>query len=260
MKEKLMPVVKAKAKKTAKPAATKAAKKTAQKVTLEDLLTIVADIGKAHTETEKTLKEIQEAHKETEKAIRETQAAHKKTMRETQAAIQETQAAHKETEKAIRETQAAHKETEKAIRETQRNIGGLNNTMGSLVEHIMTPSLPHKFTQFGFAFNRISTVKWAVEGCLYAEIDGLLENGTQAMAVEVKTTLRRKDIDEHLERMKRVRAYADSHGDRREFMGAMAAMVIDNDTKTYALSEGLFVIEPSGEDVKIAKPARQKVW
>jgi myosin heavy subunit len=310
MKEKPMPTVKAKAKKTAQPAATKPVKKTAQKVTLEDLLTIVADIGKAHKETEKTLKELQESHKKTEKAIRETQEAHKKAMQETQEAIRETQEAHKETEKAIRETQEAHKETEKAIRETQeahkkamretqeahketekairetqeahkkaiqetqeahketekairetqRNIGGLNNTMGSLVEHIMTPSLPHKFTQFGFAFNRISTVKWAVEGCLYAEIDGLLENGTQAMAVEVKTTLRRKDIDEHLERMKRIRAYADSHGDRREFMGAMAAMVIDNDTKTYALSQGLFVIEPSGEDVKIVKPATQKVW
>jgi hypothetical protein len=214
MKEKPMPAVKAKAKKIAQPAAKKPVKKTAQKVTLEDLLTIVADIGKAHKETEKTLKELQESHKE----------------------------------------------TEKAIRETQRNIGGLNNTMGSLVEHIMTPDLPRKFKQFGFTFNRITNVKWAVEGNVYTEIDGLLENGTQAMAVEVKTTLRRKDIDDHLERMNRIRAYANEHGDRREFMGAMAAMIIDNATKTYALSEGLFIIEPSGEDVKIVKPAAQKVW
>jgi hypothetical protein len=253
--------------KTKKPAAKKPAKKAAQKVTLDDLLTIVADIGKAHKELEEAHKETEKAHNETEKTlnkfvddIRKGQKELEEAHKETEKAIRETQEAHKETEKAIRETQEAHKETEKAIRETQRNIGGLNNTMGSLVEHIMTPGLPLKFKQLGFTFNRITTVKWAVEGNVYAEIDGLLENGTQAMAVEVKTTLRGKDIDDHVRRMERIRAYADKNGDKREFMGAMAATIIDSSTKTYALSKGLFIIEPSGEDVKIVKPAAQKVW
>jgi hypothetical protein len=34
----------------------------------------------------------------------------------------------------------------------------------------------------------------------------------------------------------------------------MAATIVDNDTKKYALANGFFVIEPSGEDVKITKP------
>jgi hypothetical protein len=154
------------------------------------------------------------------------------------------------------------KEANKAIKDTQRNIGGLNNTMGSLVEHIMTPDLPRKFKQFGFTFDRITTVKWADgKGNIYTEIDGLLENGRQAMVVEVKTTLRREDIEDHLERMERVRKYADDHGDKRDFLGAMAAMIIDKDTKKYALSKGFFIIEPSGEDVKIIKPAFEpKIW
>jgi hypothetical protein len=88
-----------------------------------------------------------------------------------------------------------------------------------------------------------------------------LENGNQAMVVEVKTKLRREDIDDHLKRMKRVRKYADDHGDKREFLGAMAAMITDKDTKEYALSQGFFVIEPSGEDVKITKPASDpEIW
>jgi hypothetical protein len=162
----------------------------------------------------------------------------------------------------IAEIGKAHKETEKAIKETQRNIGGLNNTIGSLVEHVMTPDLPRKFKQFGFTFDRVTTVKWADgEGNIYTEIDGLLENGNQAMVVEVKTTLRREDIDDHLKRMEKVRKYADDHGDKREFLGAMAATIADKDTKKYALSQGFFVIEPSGEDVKITKPASDpKVW
>jgi hypothetical protein len=101
----------------------------------------------------------------------------------------------------IRETQQAHKETEKAIKETQKNIGGLNNTLGSLAEHIMTPDLPRKFKKFGFTFDQITTVKYAEN--VYAEIDALLENGAQAMVVEVKTTLRRADIDDHLLRMEK---------------------------------------------------------
>jgi hypothetical protein len=81
------------------------------------------------------------------------------------------------------------------------------------------------------------------------------------MVVEVKTTLRRDDIDAHLERMERVRKYADEHGDSREFLGAMAAAITNRDIKDYALSQGFFVIEPLGEDVKITQPVSEpKVW
>jgi len=37
-------------------------------------------------------------------------------------------------------------------------------------------------------------------------------------------------------------------------MGAMAAFITDENTKNYALNKGLFVIEPSGDDVKVTKP------
>jgi len=166
----------------------------------------------------------------------------------------EIQAGFKELEKAQKEAWAA-------IRETQKNIGGLNNTLGSLVERIMTPDLPRKFKSLGFTFDKITTVKWASEGYIYAEIDGLLENGTQAMAVEVKTTLEIEDINEHLKRMERIRKYADEHGDKREFLGAIAAMIVNPKPKKYALEKGLFVIVPSGEDVKVIKPeAEPRVW
>jgi len=167
--------------------------------------------------------------------------------------------AQEEAWAAIREVQQEHKKTEKAIRETQKNIGGLNNTLGSIVEHILTPGLPKKFKKLGYSFNRIATYKFA-EG-VYAQIDGMLENGEQAVAVEVKTTLRQSDIDEHLVRMEKIRKYADEHRDKRQFMGAMAATITDENTRNYALKNGLFVIEPSGEDVKVTKPEGEvRVW
>jgi hypothetical protein len=222
-----MPAAKTTTKKTAKTAAGKSGSKTAKKVTLDDVWAIIAEIGEAHKETERGMRELQEAHKETEKAIKEVQEAHKKT--------------------------------EKTL---NKAIGGLGNTLGSLVEHVMTPDLPRKFKQFGFTFNRITIVKYAYgKGNIYAEIDGLLEDGSQAVVVEVKTRLRPEDIDDHLGRMERVRKYADDHGDKREFFGAMAATITDENTRKYALSKGFFVIEPSGEDVKITKPAFEpKIW
>jgi hypothetical protein len=61
--------------------------------------------------------------------------------------------------------------------------------------------------------------------------------------------------------MEKIRKYADEHNDKRQFMGAMAATITDKSTREYALQQGLFVIEPSGENVKVTKPEGDvRVW
>ena len=164
-----------------------------------------------------------------------------------------------EIQEGFKELEKSQKEAWAAIRETQKNIGGLNNTLGSIVERLLTPSLPQKFKKFGYSFNRIASYSYAAG--VYAQIDGMLENGSQAVAVEVKTKLRQTDIDDHLVRMEKIRKHADEHGDNRQFMGAMATFITDENAKNYALKQGLFVIEPSGEDVKVTKPEKEpRVW
>jgi hypothetical protein len=101
--------------------------------------------------------------------------------------------------KSQEEAWKAIRETQKAVKETQKNIGGLNNSLGSMVERLLIPGLPKKFKKFGYSFNRIASYYYA-DG-VYAQIDGMLENGEQAIAVEVKTTLRQSDIDDHLLRI-----------------------------------------------------------
>ncbi|MDR1239979.1 MAG: hypothetical protein LBK27_07685 [Treponema sp.] len=193
-----------------------------------------------------TRKIIKTAPKKTLKSI---------TAEEVWAGFEELRKLHAETERTLKEANAR---TERTL---NKAIGGLSNTVGSLVEHFMTAGLPKKFKRFGFTFDRITTVKWADgENNIYTEIDGLLENGSQAMVVEVKTTLRNEDIDDHLVRMEKVRKYADIRGDTREFLSAIAAVNIDKSSKEYALKKGFFVIEPSGEDVKITKPVSEKIW
>jgi hypothetical protein len=61
--------------------------------------------------------------------------------------------------------------------------------------------------------------------------------------------------------MEKIKKYADEQGDKRNFMGAMASFITDDSTRNYALEKGLFVIEPSGEDVKVTKPeVEPRIW
>jgi hypothetical protein len=247
----------AKKTKSAQKPVKKTAGKAPKKVTWDDIEAGFKRLQKSQDEAWKAIRETQQAHKETEKALKEARKKSEKALIETREESEKAlMEARKESEKTLTEArkkaEKAKDEAWKAIRETQKNIGGLNNTLGSLVEHIMTPGLPQKFKKLGYSFNRIVTYKFA-EG-VHAQIDGMLENGEQAVAVEVKTTLRQSDIDDHIERMEKIRKYADEHGDKRQFMGAMAATITDKSTKDYALKNGLFVIEPLGEDVKVTKP------
>jgi hypothetical protein len=163
----------------------------------------------------------------------------------------------------INEIGKAHKETEAALKETQRIVGDLGNKFGDEAEYTLVPGLPEKFKQFGFDFGVISRNRKINndEHDIHAEIDAFLENGTQAMAVEVKAKLQKADVDGHIERMEKLRRYADLYGDRREFFGALAATVVQEKARDYALENGFYVIEPSGEDVKVTKPdSDPRVW
>jgi ribosomal protein L30/L7E len=240
-------------------AAMKTAQKTAEKAAFEHRWSAIergfVEIQKAHEKTEKTLNALGLSHRETEKTLNALGLSHRETEKTLNKAIDDLRMSNRETEKTLRESIAS---TEKTL---NKAIGGLSNTIGSLVEHFMTAGLPQKFKQFGFTFDRVTTVKWADgENNMYAEIDGLLENGGQAMVVEVKTTLRNEDVDGHIVRMGKVRKYADLRGDKREFLGAIAATIVDKSSREYALKKGFFVIEPSGEDVKITRPDAEKVW
>jgi len=222
-----------------------------------------APVRKTKTTARKPVKKTvkKRAKKVTWDEIREGFKELEKNQEKIQKSQDEAWAAIRETHDSIFGLNKSRDEAWKAIRETQKNIGGLNNTLGSMVERMMTPDLPRKFKPLGFTFDKISIIKWTIEGCIYCEIDGLLENGTQVMAVEVKTTLEIEDINEHLERMEKIRKYADEHGDKREFLCAMAAMVVKPKPKEYALKQGLFVIEPRGEDFKVIKPSIEpRVW
>jgi hypothetical protein len=169
----------------------------------------------------------------------------------------------KESEEMKRAMKETHEETEKAIKETQRIVGDIGNRFGDFSEATLVPDLREQFRKYHFNFTRLNEHVKLNDGELniHTEIDAFLENGVEAIAVEVKSALKKPDVDYHIARMEKLRKYADSRGDKRKFYGAMAATVIDDDTRLYTLQQGLFLIEPSGESVKIAEPiSPAKAW
>ena len=81
------------------------------------------------------------------------------------------------------------------------------------------------------------------------------------MLVEVKTKPTTKDVKDHVKRLEKMRVYADLHGDKRTFLGAVAGAVMTGNVKEYVLKQGFFAIEPSGETFNIIPPNGQpKEW
>ena len=93
------------------------------------------------------------------------------------------------------------------------------------------------------------------------EIDIMLENGENAMLVEVKTKLTEERIHKHIIRLEKMRQYADLRGDKRTFLGAVAGFAITDEVRSLALKEGFYLIEPDGENFTITPPnGKPKEW
>ncbi|MDR1390017.1 MAG: hypothetical protein LBJ31_08580 [Treponema sp.] len=150
---------------------------------------------------------------------------------------------------------ATIEETGRQMKETDRRLGELTNRFGDMVEYMVMPNLVTKFEELGFTFTRANRTEIKDrEHNIFMEVDALLENGDKVMAVEIKTKPAVDDINDHVERMKKLRIYADLHNDKRAYLGAVAGVVFSESEKVYALKKGFYVIEPSGDTFSITKP------
>jgi hypothetical protein len=168
-----------------------------------------------------------------------------------------------EVAKRQEETDRQMKETDRQMKETDRRLGKLGVRMGEIVEHMVAPNLREKFRELGYDFpqaNPNSDVSDRKNN-IFLEIDVKLENGDKAMLVEVKTKPTTEDVHDHIKRLEKMRVYADLHGDKRTFLGAVAGVVMSDNVKEYILKQGFFVIEPSGETFNIIPPNNKpKEW
>ena len=178
--------------------------------------------------------------------------------------FQETREQMKETDRRMKETDLQMKETDRQMKETDRRLadlgsrfGDLGNRFGELAEHLVAPNIKEKFNELGFTFERIYqnlAITDFSSGRSLAEIDLMLENGDIVIAVEIKAKPVEKDIDKHIERIEVLRRRADARNDTRKFQGAIAGAIMIDEVRDYTHNAGFYVIEQTGDTVKINIP------
>ena len=164
---------------------------------------------------------------------------------------------------ALMENREQQKETARQIKEIGKRFGDFTNRFGEVVEYMIAPNLQDNFNNLGFDFQEVSTNHKVNDNKnnIHLQIDVFLQNGDTAMLVEIKTKLTVSDINEHIKRLERMRAFADLRCDKRTFLGAVAGVVVETDEREYALSNGFYLIEPSGQTLSITPPHnKHKEW
>jgi hypothetical protein len=82
------------------------------------------------------------------------------------------------------------------------------------------------------------------------ELDLLVANDTEAVGVECKSKLKIDDVNEHVERLAKLKRLSPRYNNFT-IMGALAAMVIPDNVARYAEAQGLFVIGQTGDHLEI---------
>jgi len=157
----------------------------------------------------------------------------------------------------LQELKEENKKTERIVRETSRQMGLLNNRFGELAEHLVAPNIMEKFNELGFNFDRMANgqkIKEPGNPNVIAETDLFMENDDTTMVVEVKAKPNVEDVNDHIERMEKLRLYAKRKNDKRKYYGAIAAAIMSENIRRFILKKGMYVIEQSGDTMKINVP------
>ena len=152
------------------------------------------------------------------------------------------------------------------VRRVTGNVGGLNHSIGGLVETLFAPHLGEKFDAYNYNLNRIFNRVPIYDDTnrMRSDIDILLSNTTVCMAVEVKRWLEKTDqVDDHIKRMGLIRQYPPAEVKGKKLLGAIVGAVVTPEAREYAEQNGFFVLELTGENVRLLKPPKDfqpKEW
>ena len=163
----------------------------------------------------------------------------------------------KENAEQIKKTDEQMKNTDEQIKRTAEQMGFLSNRFGELAEHLVAPGIHERFNELGYHFGEMlpgGLIIKGEDGKSKAEIDLLLQNSDTIMAVEVKSKPKMKHIEEHIKRLEILRDHRRKLRDQRKVEGAIAGAIFGIEEKKAVIEAGLYVIEQSGDTMKIEMP------
>jgi len=152
-----------------------------------------------------------------------------------------------------------HKKLDRIVRRNSKQMGELHRRFGQLAEHLVAPGITKRFNELGYHFDIVATKGAKIydekTGKVKTEIDLLMENGKTIMVVEVKSKPVIQDVEHHI---KRLEILCDKRrtflNDYRKVQGAIAGAIYEDDVKKAVREAGMYVIEQSGDTMKIDMP------
>ena len=202
-----------------------------------------------------------------ERSLKESFAEMNRRIADSDAKIAESR---RETDAKIAASNAKSAEAEAGLRAVSERleywVGRYGDRIGALIERILIPGIKPVMNKYGHNFTTISPNReyYRSKGKRLAEIDLLLENGDEAMAIEVKTHLRKDDVVKYLAKLELLRENESiTRLSGLTLLGAMAGLRVDEGARDLVLESGLYLIEMV-EDTKyvnvVEPPSGVRGW
>ena len=187
---------------------------------------------------------------------------------ETGSLIKDLFISQKETDRKFQDTDRKFQDTDRKFQDTSReikvvneSIGRLGNRLGDFVEEMVRPAAVRLFREQGIDVHEVHRGVEASRDGDGIEIDLLVVNTTDVVAVECKSSLSIDDVNQHLTNLNKLKKMLPTYTEKK-VMGAVAAMVLPDNVARYAYRKGLFVISQSGDHLLIRNDAKFKpqIW
>jgi len=223
---------------------------SAQPLTYESVLELIRENSR----------EMREEHREFRRSLKEQGAEFDRKMEEQRAEFA------REKKERDAEYERRMRKTELAMERMCQEVGGLGNSIGRIIEHMIGERIIEKFQALGYKVTHpvvrncsFSSTKLG----LYGEFDLTLVDSDIIILIEVKTTLETSHVRKHLKKIEEYRNHIAAEGfvqphvrhllPNTRFIGAVAGAVVTDEAKDFALENGLYVIVQSGEAVEIVQ-------
>lgn len=187
------------------------------------------------------------------------------TIEELKNIVKEIALQLKETDRKIQETDRIltekFQETDRKFQETDKKLRQLEDLFvgqwGKLVEAMVEGKLKELLSERGIDIQRTAQRETAIYKDDIIEIDIMAKNGDCIVAVEVKTTLKVKDIDQFVKKLSILTdAFPEYKG--KKVYGAVAFIKANENAERYAYKKGLFVIKAVGDGAIILNDKKFK--
>jgi len=156
-----------------------------------------------------------------------------------------------EADRRASEAEARLARAEAIAAQANQAVNALSSRWGAFVENLVAPAALRLFQGQGFAVQEVYQRVKSERGSQNLEIDILVVDDTVAVAIEVKSRLTQRNLRQFLKNLDRFKTAFPHYADYQLY-GAVAAIEMDGDVDRYAINQGLFLIQQSGESVKIS--------